>query len=226
MGTPEEQKTWARLKRIDEYLAAHPNDPDLADMRDKHRLMKGVMLWRMSEGFKARLWNQRRSIKELEANLKETQKRSLLVEQARKNVPSDASSYGKRVADVRARMDELQAKLDTAAERQNRHLQAIAIETLNAQKERIATYQVQARFALASIYDRAINAPDPSKPAPAHPNASPADAAPDADAAGADEPATDAPESGEPSPGDTSPGEPTPGDATPPDQPAAAEKQP
>ncbi len=241
LGTPEEQKTWARLKRIDEYLAAHPNDPDLADMRDKHRLMKGVMLWRMSEGFKARLWNQRRSIKELEANLKETQKRSLLVEQARKNVPSDASSYGKRVADVRARMDELQAKLDTAAERQNRHLQAIAIETLNAQKERIATYQVQARFALASIYDRAINAPDPSKPAPAHPNASPADAAPDADAAGADEPATDAPESGEPSPGEpspgepspgepspgeTSPGEPTPGDATPPDQPAAAEKQP
>ena len=167
LGTAEEQKTWARLKRIEEYLAAHPDDPDLADMREKHRLMKGVLIWRMSEGFKARLWNQRRSIKELDANLKETQKRSVLVEQARRSAPTDASSYARRVAEVRARMDELQLKLADASERQNRHLQAIAIATLESQKERISTYQVQARFALASIYDRAINPAEQKKPAPA-----------------------------------------------------------
>jgi len=57
LGTPEEQKTWARLKRIEDYLAAHPDDPDLAEMREKHRLMKGVMYWRLSGSFKARLWN-------------------------------------------------------------------------------------------------------------------------------------------------------------------------
>jgi len=167
LGTPEEQKTWARLKRIEEYLAAHPDDADLAEMREKHRLMKGVMLWRMSESFKARLWNERRSIKELEAQLKETQKRTLLVDQARKAAPTDAGAYSKRVADVRARMDELQVRLAQASERQNRYLQAIAIETLEAQKQRIATYQVQARFALASIYDRAINPAEPAKPAAA-----------------------------------------------------------
>ena len=163
LGTPEEQKTWARLERIEEFLTAHPDDPDLADMREKHRLIKGVLIWRMSESFKARLWNQRRSVKELESNLKETQKRALLVEQARKAVPSDTGTYGKRVADLRARMDELQAKLSEASERQNRFLQAIAIQTLEGQKQRIATYQVQARFALASIYDRAINAPADGK---------------------------------------------------------------
>jgi predicted negative regulator of RcsB-dependent stress response len=200
LGTPEEQKTWARLKRIEDYLAAHQDDPDMAELREKHRLMKGVLIWRMSEGFKARLWNQRRSIKELEAGLKETQKRALLVEQARKNVPSDASAYGKRVADVRARMDDLQSKLDVASERQNLHLQAIAIETLEAQKQRISTYQVQARFALASIYDRAANPPDPAKkPAPPPADAAPAgdEAAPDAsapDAAAPDAPTPDAPQ--------------------------------
>ena len=170
LGTPEEQQTWARLRRIEEYLAAHPDDPDMADMREKHRLMKGVLIWRMSESFKARLWNQRRSVKELESNLKETQRRALQVEQARKAVPSDAGVYGKRVADLRARMDDLHAKLGEASERQNRFLQAIAIQTLEGQKQRIATYQVQARFALASIYDRAINAPaDGQKPKPAAP---------------------------------------------------------
>ncbi len=159
LGTPEEQKIWARLKRVEDFLAAHPDDPDVADMREKQRLMKGVLMWRMSESFKARLWNQRRSVKELESGLKETQKRALQVEQARKAVPSDTGTYGKRVADLRARMDDMQAKLGEASERQNLHLQAIAIQTLEGQKQRIATYQVQARFALASIYDRAINAP-------------------------------------------------------------------
>ncbi|MBS0398293.1 MAG: hypothetical protein JSR95_06390, partial [Proteobacteria bacterium] len=160
LGTPEEQKTWARLKRIEEFLAAHPDDPDLAEMRDKHRLMKGVMMWHLSESFKARLWNERRSVKELEAGLQETQQRVVRVGQARSSVPTDADAYAKRVADMRGRMDDLQERLAQAAQRQGQHLQAIAINTLEAQKQRIATYQVQARFALASIYDRAISAPE------------------------------------------------------------------
>lgn len=160
LGTPEEQKTWARLKRIEEFLAAHPDDPDLAEMRDKHRLMKGVMMWHLSGSFKARLWNERRSVKELEAALQETQQRVVRVDQARSSVPTDADAYAKRVADMRGRMDDLQERLAQAAQRQGQHLQAIAIDTLEAQKQRIATYQVQARFALASIYDRAISAPE------------------------------------------------------------------
>jgi hypothetical protein len=40
---------------------------------------------------------------------------------------------------------------------QNRFLQALAIRELEGQKERIATYQIQARYELAAIYDRAAN---------------------------------------------------------------------
>ena len=29
LGTPAEQQTWARLKRIENFLNAHPDDPDL-----------------------------------------------------------------------------------------------------------------------------------------------------------------------------------------------------
>ena len=111
LGTPEEQRTWQRLKRIEDYLAAHPDDPDLAEMREKLRLMKGVMYWRLSSSFKARLWNERRSVKELEAELKETQKRAVLVRQARAGVPTNTGVYAERIADIRARMDQLQQRL-------------------------------------------------------------------------------------------------------------------
>jgi hypothetical protein len=164
LGTPEEQKTWARLKRIEDYLAAHPDDPDLAEMREKHRLMRGVMYWRLSGSFKARLWNERRSVKELEAELKETQRRAVLVNQARTGVPTNTGAYAGRVAAIRARMDQLQARLADVSARQNRYLQALAIRELEGQKQRISTYQIQARYELAAIYDHAANDKPKAKP--------------------------------------------------------------
>jgi len=164
LGTPEEQQTWARLKGIGDYLAAHPDDPDLAEMRDKHRLMKGVMYWRLSESFKARVWNERRSVKELEGILKETQKRAVLVKQAREGTPLTTGGYGTRVSDVRGRIDELQQRLADVSEKQNRFLQELAIQELEGQKQRIETYQIQARYELAAIYDRASNPPPKAKP--------------------------------------------------------------
>ncbi len=164
LGGAEEQRTWARLKRIDEYLAAHPDDPDLAEMRDKARLMKGVMYWRLSASFKARLWNERRSVKELEAQLKETQKRAVLVRQARAGVPTDTGVYAGRIGTIRARLDQLQQRLSDVSAEQNRFLQALAIRELEGQKQRISTYQLQARYELAAIYDRASNDKPKAKP--------------------------------------------------------------
>jgi hypothetical protein len=161
LGTSQEQQNWARLKRIEDYVAAHPDDPDLTDMRDRLRLLKGVMYWRLSESFKARLWNERRSVKELEASLVETQKRAVSVKQARLGVPSNTGAFAARVTAVRARMDELQQRLTALSERQNRFLQALAIRELQAQKQRIEIYQIQARYELAAIYDKATDKSTP-----------------------------------------------------------------
>ena len=167
LATPEEQKTWAKLARIGAYLAAHPHDPALANMRDKYRLMKGVMYWRLAESFRARLWNERRAVNELSADLKETERRVVLVRQARANIPTDSGAEAAQVAAVAARMDELQSRLKSISGQQNRYLQVLAIRALEAQKQRIATYQVQARYALAAIYDRAVNgAKNPPKASP------------------------------------------------------------
>jgi tetratricopeptide (TPR) repeat protein len=166
LGTPEEQQTWARLKHIDEYLTTHPEDPDLAELREKYHLMKGVMYWRLSESFKARLWNERRSVKELEGMLKETQKRSVLLKQALAGTPLTTGGYASRVAAIRARIDELHARLADISERQNLYLQSLAIRELERQKQRIETYQIQARYELAAIYDRTSNGPSNAPPRP------------------------------------------------------------
>jgi hypothetical protein len=166
LGTPKEQQTWARLKRAEEYLTTHPEDPDLAELREKYHLMKGVVYWRLSESFKARLWNERRSVKELEGMLKETQKRAVLVKQALAGTPLTTGGYASRVAAIRARIDELHARLADISQRQNLFLQSLAIRELEGQKQRIETYQIQARYELAAIYDRTSNGPPNAPPRP------------------------------------------------------------
>jgi len=167
LATPSEQKTWARLQRIGVYFAAHPDDPSLAEMREKYRLMKGVMYWRLAESFRARLWNERRAVKELTVDLKQTQRRFLRVRQARRGIPGDTGADAARIAAVAQRMDQLQDRLAAISTEQNRFLQTLAIEALDRQRRRIEAYQVQTRYALASIYDRAVNGPrTPAKEAP------------------------------------------------------------
>jgi tetratricopeptide (TPR) repeat protein len=166
LGTPEEQKNWARLQRIENYLNSHPEDPELGEMRDRLRLLKGVMYWRLSQSFKARLWNERRSVKELETSLAETQKRTVQVSQARQSMPNNTGGFGMRVSAVSARIDQLQQRLAALSEQQNRFLQTLAIRELEMQKQRILVYQVQARYELAAIYDKTTNGPGKPKAQP------------------------------------------------------------
>ena len=116
------------------------------------------MYWRLSESFKARLWNERRSVKELEASLKETQKRAVLVRQARAGMPDQHRRIRRRASRRCARAwTNCSSAWPTLSEQQNRFLQALAIDELERQKQRIETYQIQARFELAAIYDKAAN---------------------------------------------------------------------
>jgi hypothetical protein len=70
-------------------------------------------------------------------------------------MPNNTGQFAERVAALRARLDASQQRLAGVAQMQNGLLEGLARTELEEQKERIGTYQIQARFALASIYDRA-----------------------------------------------------------------------
>jgi hypothetical protein len=92
-----------------------------------------------------------------------------LVRQARVGTPLTTGGYASRVAAIRARIDQLHERLADVSERQNEFLQLLAIRELEGQKQRIETYEVQARYELAAIYDRTSNGPAKPPTAPAAP---------------------------------------------------------
>jgi len=171
LGSAEERDQWARLQRVEAALAAAPDDPERADLRDRLRLVKGVLYFRLNDSFRARMWQQRRTMKDLDLALHEAQNRWIRVERARQSVPTNNGEFAARVAALKARIDGLQVHLVAAQQKQSDYLGQVAVAELEQQKNRLSTYQVQARFALATMYDRAAN-PEPDKkdqPAPQQP---------------------------------------------------------
>jgi hypothetical protein len=231
LGSPEEREQWAHIQRLEEALATAPDDEESANLRDRLRLVKGVLYFRLNESFKARVWRERRTIKDLDLALHEAQARWIRVEKARKSVPTNTGEFAARIAALQQRIDALQIRLVETARKQNAYLAQLAVSELQGQKDRLATYQIQARFALASMYDRAANA-DIATPKPAKPKQQGEE-----EEAPSDTPDQSAmPQTGEPAPGQTpppandsaTPAEPPASESTPPapTQPPAQEPKP
>ena len=191
LGTKDEREQWAKVRKLEAAVTAtggSGDDGQLQIERDKIRLMKGVLYWRLDAQFKERSYAERRALRSLDAALNEAQNRWVRVQHARGSVPTNTSDFAARIAALAARIAQLNGALAQSAQQQNHFLEQLASQALLEQKDRLAAYQVQARFALADIYDRA------SAPPPAPPHA-PAGDAPAADAPATDAlaPATDAP---------------------------------
>ncbi len=166
LGTPEEREQWARIATLEAALIGAPDDEETRELRDRLRLVKGVLYFRLNEAFNARVWRQRRAIKDLDLALREAQSRWVRVERARNSVPASTGEFAERIAALGARVEALQARLAAASRKQSEHLARLAVAELQAQKERLEIYQIQARFALASMYDRAANQSRPAESAP------------------------------------------------------------
>ncbi len=158
LGTDTEREQWARVQRIESALTGAPDTPDNADLRARLALVKGVLFYRLNDAYGARLWQEHRGLKDLNLALHEAQARWIRVERARKNMPVNTGEFATRVAALKVRIDALQTRLADAEQRQGGYLAQVAVQELQQQKERLSTYQVQARFALATMYDRAANA--------------------------------------------------------------------
>ncbi|WP_299698482.1 hypothetical protein [Hydrocarboniphaga sp.] len=80
-------------------------------------------------------------------------------------LPSSGDFFGtfERIGDLRKRLANLRPNLAKAGDQQGRYLQQLGTKELKAQKDQIEKYLVEARFALARLYDRQPTANDPDE---------------------------------------------------------------
>jgi len=155
LGTEDQQKSWRKLTEMEAVLARAPNDAETDEIRAKQRFLKGVLEWDLERDYKARLWAEKKSLGDLDRQLREAQRRHHLVQSARDDWPEKFAALTARIQALRPRVAGMQTFAQAALAKQQGFLQAVAVAELKAQRDRLNTYMIQARFALASIYDRA-----------------------------------------------------------------------
>jgi len=155
LATEQEREWLDQLDAVDAGLAAHAGDASYDDAREKARLARGVLLWQLDAAWKVRTWQANRAMRELDAAVYDARTRQTASSRAREGAPERNAALGVRVAAMSPRVESLGARVEAAKVAQGRFLAAIAIGELQAQRQRLDEYSVQARYAIATIYDRA-----------------------------------------------------------------------
>jgi hypothetical protein len=157
LGTSAQREQWARITRLEEQLDSMPAGLDKDETRDKLRLIKGVLYWQLEADFKGRSYQQHRALRDIDAALEELQTRWARLQQARGTAAANTEDFSGRIAELAARVKAMRERLATAQGQQNEYLEHVAVDELEAQRQRLDTYALQARFALADIYDRSTD---------------------------------------------------------------------
>jgi len=112
-----------------------------------------VMQWNLERDFSDRLWRIRRDLRQSGEALVAAQRARRQIDESMRNEPARFAELSGRVDGLEPRIEGMKIRVEDALSRQRAYLQRIAVGELQAQKERLDIYTVQARFALAAIYD-------------------------------------------------------------------------
>ena len=122
------------------------------------RLAAGVLTWQLAQEHPARVWEARKGLRITDAQLAEAQRRDAALAQAQRDEPARFEAFAKRIEALDPRIKALIPRVTALSQEQQNAVQDVAVAELTRQKERLAVYATQARFAVAQLYDRATQA--------------------------------------------------------------------
>ena len=163
LATPHEFEMWGEITGLENTPGLAADLPEADEARDKILLLKGVLQWQLERDFKDRLWRIRRDVRKTGEALVETQRARRQIDDTMRNEPIRFADLSARVYGLAPKIEGMKMRVGDSMAEQRAFLEAIAVGELQAQKQRLDIYTVQARFALAAIYDLAATVGDASE---------------------------------------------------------------
>ena len=148
-----------RLERVKRALAGTPD----AEAAEKYRRYRGLLDWDLSARYSERLWEAKKELRDTERLLAQAEQRRAALARAQVEAPRSFDAFAQRIEALRGNIERMRPAVASAARAQEQYLAQLAAEELSRQRDRIAAYVTQARFAVAQIYDQALRADEESK---------------------------------------------------------------
>jgi Tetratricopeptide repeat len=149
-----------RMGSVREILARGAGDPQLVEAAEQLRRVAGALTWQLAQDYSARLWDVQKALKEVDTGLAGAREREAALRRAQIEEPVRFDRFGQRIVELAARIRALIPRVAALKSEQQGHVQELAVAELVLQKEHLAEYVIQARFAVAQLHDRAQLAQD------------------------------------------------------------------
>ena len=157
LATADERVALERLAKIATALQ-HTSGAEHAAQEARVQRLRGALTWRLSTEYPERLTQAHEDLHALNENVRALQEQYTAFVRARQAAVHSYAGYDQPIRRLRTRVDEALEHVDTLLARQGHVIEAVAIDELNTRHQRLEVYQVQARYAVADSYDRALKA--------------------------------------------------------------------
>jgi hypothetical protein len=143
------------LRKIETALQ-HSNGSDDAALQARAEHLQGVLTWRLYTEYPERLTQAYKDLHELNEGVQVLQERYTAFVRARQAAVHSYAGYDQSITRLRTRVGEALERVNALLAQQGHVIEAVAIDELDTRRKRLEAYQVQARYAVADSYDRAL----------------------------------------------------------------------
>ena len=144
-----------RIASARKIVALPGAEVDAPSVQERLRRAQGALTWQMAQQYPARLWEATKAVTVIQTQLAEAAQHDAALVQAQRDEPARFERFAVRIKELDVRIQALIPRVAALSRDQEQAVQGLAVAELERQKERLAVYATQARFAVAQIYDRA-----------------------------------------------------------------------
>lgn len=146
-----------QLARLDQIATKTSQLPaaDATAMTERQRVLQGLLIWRLSAQYPARLHELKRELATVETQYAETEIRMQKLEAALQSAPATHQHFSQRLDAMNPRIETTRIRIAMTLQQTDQRLVDLATDELQERRNRLAQYLDQARYALAAIHDRA-----------------------------------------------------------------------
>ena len=154
LATADERIDGERIALIEEQLGDSDSPESLA-LRQRAARLRGALTWRLETEYHERLTAAHVHLNELNAHYDALTRQYDAFVRTRQAATHSYVGYDLQIGRLRERAGDALQRVDILMARQGHMIETVAINRLDARRDRLVAQQTQARFAVADSYDRA-----------------------------------------------------------------------
>jgi tetratricopeptide (TPR) repeat protein len=154
LATAEERASLERIALVEKQLG-DSDDPASVALRQRMAHVRGMLTFRLETEYAERLTAAYVHLNELNTDVDALNKQYESFVRTRQAATHSYVGYDVQISRLRQRVSEAQQRVETLMARQGHLIETVAINQLNARRDRLVDQQNQARYGVADSYDRA-----------------------------------------------------------------------